>query len=111
MFRDRSEPRSLTQLPSQAGDLHALSPDGCHLPAVAVAQASLIRKEVIVALWPEVVDDESAVRALIISCNSHSQALWWIQHRNEATDAIKHQIHRLLSLRSLAQTERQTFPL
>ncbi len=111
MFKDKSDPRTLTQLPSQARDLHALSPDGCHLPAVAVAQASLIRKEAIVALWPEVVDDESAVKALIISCNSHSQALWWIQHRNEATDALKQQIHLLLSLRSLAQTERQTFPL
>src|SRR5205807_9005109 len=42
---------------------------------------------------------------------SHSQALWWIQHKKEVKDAIKYQMHLLLSLRTLAQTERQAFTL
>jgi len=42
---------------------------------------------------------------------SHSQALWWIQHKKEVKEAIKYQMHLLLSLRNLVQTERQAFPL
>ena len=83
--------------PEHAPVLNTLALDGCHLPALALAQARHIRSSVVDALWPEVVGDERAVRALVETCNIHSQALWWIQHKLEAKEVIKQQFHLLLS--------------
>jgi hypothetical protein len=97
MRRSSGDALFLIPQPEHSPVLIALALDGCHLPALALAQARHIRSRIVDALWSEVVGDEHAVRALFETCNTHSQALWWIQHKQEGKEVIKQQFHLLLS--------------
>ncbi len=83
-----------------------LSSEGCHLPGRQVPMARLIRESVIAALWPRVADDAVVVHALVLACNVHPEARWWIVHQCEVKDLIADDMERLLALRKRAD-ERQ----
>ena len=80
--------------------LTSLSSEGCHLPGRQVPMARLIREAVITALWPMVADDAVAVHALVLACNVHPEAKWWIVHACEVKDLIAGTLACLLALRN-----------
>ncbi len=87
--------------------LTCLSSEGCHLPARQVPMARLIRQAAIAALWPTVADDAVAAHALVLACNLHPEARWWVVHQHEVQDLIADAMARLLALRTRAD-DRQT---
>lgn len=82
--------------------LTCLSSTGCHLPGRQVPMARLIREEAIAALWPSVADDPFAVFALVLACNAHPEARWWVVHEREVVSLITNDIAQLLTLREQA---------
>ncbi len=82
--------------------LTSLSSTGCHLPGRQVPMARLIREATIIALWPTVADDAVAVHALVLACNVHPEASWWIVHQHEVKDLIAGTLARMLALRNSA---------
>ena len=87
--------------------LLCLSSDGCHVPGKQVPMARLIREAAIATLWPAVADDAIAVQALVLVCNAHSEAIWWILNGREVKSLIADAMGRLLTLRKRA-AEQQT---
>ena len=85
--------------------LTSLSSTGCHLPGRQVPMARLIREAAITALWPTVADDAVAVHALVLACNAHPQARWWIVYQYGVKDLIAADIARLLALRNSAREQ------
>ncbi len=79
--------------------LTSLSSQGCHLPGMQVPMARLIREAVISALWPTVASDAVAASALLLACNLHPEARWWIMHQHEAQDLIAEAMACLLAMR------------
>ena|SRR5215471_20414312 len=79
--------------------LTSLSSQGCHLPGMQVPMARLIREAAIAALWPTVAGDAVAAGALLLACNLHPEARWWIVHQYEAQDLIAETMACLLALR------------
>ena len=90
--------------------LTCLSSTGCHLPGRQVPMASLIREAAIAALWPTVADDAVAVHALVLACNVHPQARWWIVHQYEVKDLIADDMARWLALRNSAREQFEGVP-
>ena len=82
--------------------LTSLSSKGCHLPGMQVPMARLIREAAIAALWPTVAGDAVAAGALLLACNLHPEARWWIVHQNEAKGLIAATLVRLLAWRHSA---------
>ncbi len=82
--------------------LTCLSSAGCHLPGRQVPMARRIREEAIAALWPSVANDPFAVIALVLACNAHSEARWWVVHEREVVSLITTEVARLLTLRERA---------
>jgi hypothetical protein len=79
--------------------LTSLSSTGCHLPGMQVPMARLIREAVISALWPTAASDAVATSAMLLACNLHPEARWWIVHQYEAQDLIAEAMACLLALR------------
>ncbi len=90
--------------------LACLSSDGCHLPGRQVPMARLIREAVIAVLWPMVADDALAAHAMVLACNLHPQARWWIVHQYEVKDLIADDMTRLLALRNSAREQFEGVP-
>ncbi len=85
--------------------LISLSSDGCHLPGRQVPMARLIREAAIAALWPMVADDAVKVHALVLACNVHPEARWWIVHEREVKDLIADDMACLPALRNRASEQ------
>ncbi len=83
--------------------LTSLSSQGCHLPGMQVPMARLIREAAIGALWPTVASDAVAAGSLLLACNLHPEARWWIVHQYEAQDLIAEAMACLLALRESAR--------
>ena len=90
--------------------LTCLSSEGCHLPGRQVPMARLIREAAIAALWPTVADDAIAVHALVLACNLHPEARWWIVHQHEVKDLLADDMARLLALRNSAREQLRGIP-
>ncbi len=90
--------------------LTSLSSTGCHLPGRQVPMARLIREAVIAVLWPMVADDALAAHALVLACNLHPQARWWIVRQYEVKDLIADDMTRLLALRNSAREQFEGVP-
>jgi len=56
-----------------------LAPARGSVPGRALPTANAIRKQVLLRLWLAVQGDEDRERALLLCCNSHTQASWWIR--------------------------------
>ncbi len=69
--------------------------------------ARLIREDAIAALWSTVADDPFAVFALVLTCNAHPAARWWVVHEREVKSLITTEVAQLLTLRERA-IEQQT---
>ena len=82
--------------------LTSLSSTGCHLPGRQVPMARLIREAAIAALWPTAADDAVAAHALVLACNVHPEARWWIVHQHEVKDLIAGTLAQMLALRNSA---------
>jgi len=67
--------------------------------------ARLIREAAIAALWPTVADDAVAYHALVLACNLHPEARWWIVHQHEVKDLLADDMARLLALRNSAREQ------
>lgn len=78
--------------------LTRLSSQGCHLPGLQVPVARRIREDTFVTLWPRVANDTIASSALLLACNVHPEARWWIVHQHEAKDLIADAVVCLLAL-------------
>ena len=87
-----------------------LSSTGCHLPGRQVPMARLIREAAIAALWPTVADDVVAAHALVLACNMHPQARWWIVHQPEVKDLIADAMACLLALRNSTREQFEGVP-
>ena len=61
--------------------------------------ARIMREDALAALWPTVAGDAVAVGALLLACNLHSEARWWIVHQHKAKDLIAEAMVCLLALR------------
>ena len=90
--------------------LTSLSSTGCHLPGRQVPMARLIREAAIVAFWPTVADDALAAHALVLACNLHPQARWWIVHQYEVKDLLADAMALLLALRNSAREQFEGVP-
>ena len=90
--------------------LTCLSSEGCHLPGRQVPMARLIREAAIAALWPTVADDAVAYHALVLACNLHPEARWWIVHQHEVKDLLADDMARLLALRNSAREQLRGIP-
>lgn len=75
--------------PKKQQALVVLSTHCCVLPLFARAQANAIRTSVLDQLWGEVAGQEDAEDTLIAACNLHSEAWWWIKHRECAATCIQ----------------------
>jgi len=78
----------LTPLPPLPGGLVDLIPARGSVPGRALLTANAIRKQVLLRLWPGVQGDESRERALLLCCNSHPQASWWIRAGADRAHAL-----------------------
>ncbi len=90
--------------------LTCLSSAGCHLPGKQVPMARLIREDALAALWPKVAGDVVAAGALVLACNLHPEARWWIVHQREVQDLLADDIERLLALRNSAREQFEGVP-
>ena len=79
--------------------LVTLSARGCLLPGVQVAWAYSIRSSIVRLLESDIVDSTITEQALICACNLHPEALWWLEHKNEARCLILCAATTLQSLR------------
>ena len=61
--------------------------------------ARIMREDVLAALWPTVAGDAVAAGALLLACNLHPEARWWIVHQYEVQDLIAEAMACLLALR------------
>jgi len=78
----------LTPLPPLPGALVDLTPAKGSVPGRALPTANAIRKQVLLRLWPGVQGDASRERALLLCCNSHPQASWWIRAGADHAQAL-----------------------
>ncbi len=90
--------------------LTSLSSTGCHLPGRQIPMARLIREAAITALWLTVAGDAVAAHALVLACNVHPQARWWIVYQYEVKDLIADDMARLLALRNSAREQFEGVP-
>ncbi len=90
--------------------LTTLSSTGCHLPGRQVPMARLIREAAIAALWPTVADDAVAAHALVLACNVHPEARWWIVHQHKVKNLLADDMACLLALRNSAREQLRGIP-
>lgn len=83
-----------------------LSPEGCHLPVPAVAFAKFIRERLYQAMLATIPESDVETReALLVACNLHPLASWWIQNRRAAQTSIAETMLKLQSARRNAENE------
>jgi hypothetical protein len=72
-----------------------LSSQGCRLPGVQVACAYYMRAVVWSDLSEATRDTPFAQKAIEAACNTHPNALWWMQHSRHARELITEEASRL----------------
>ena len=83
-----------------------LSSDGLHLPAPSMAYARFIREEVYQAMLATLPESDLETRAaLLLACNLHPLASWWIHHRRTAQASIEETMVKLQSARRKVGSE------
>src|SRR5881394_2790829 len=88
-------------LPELPGDLVDLCPSRGGVPGMTLPRATAIRKLTILTLWPAVQGDREREHALLVCCNAHEQANWWVRAGTVgAPRSIADQLGWLLALRA-----------
>ena len=83
-----------------------LSSDGLRLPVPSMAYARFIREGVYQALLATLSESDLETRAaLLLACNLHPLASWWIHHRRTAQACIAETMLKLQSARRNAGSE------
>ena len=76
--------------------LTPLTSEGCRLATVEMVRGSGNRNAIFAALLPQYAADPGALRALILACNAHPAAPWWLD-RQRAQDTLVKTIEKLLT--------------
>ena len=88
----------LPSLPKKLAEL--VPPANCDTPERVLPTADAIREQVVASLWPALRGDTIRELALIICCNSHPEALWWVRTGIEQSrEIVLKQLTMLLAWR------------
>jgi hypothetical protein len=87
-----------TPLPALPAALTELQSEGGTVPGRSIAAARLIRKALVLELWPEVTGNSLQERALVHCCNQHCSARWWLLHKDQVPALIRMEITQLLAV-------------
>ena len=86
--------------PPLQGQFVGLSSDGLRLPVLSMAYARFIREGVYQAILATLPESDLETRAaLVLACNLHPLASWWIHHCRTAQASIAETIIKLQSAR------------
>lgn len=82
-------------LPALPATLEELQPECGTVAGRSISAARLIRKALILELWPEIAGNPLQEQALIYCCNRHRAPRWWMLHQDQASDLIRAEITQL----------------
>ena len=93
-------PYLATPLPALPVALAELQPERGTVAGRSLAAARLIRKALILELWPHIAGDPLQEQALVSCCNRHRTARWWLLHEDQASELIRAEMAQLAALYS-----------
>ena len=88
-------PYLTTPLPALPAALEELQPACGTVAGRSLAAARLIRKALILELWPHIAGDPLQEQALVSCCNRHRTAPWWMLHQDQASELIRAEMTQL----------------
>jgi hypothetical protein len=93
-------PYLTTPLPVLPAALQELQPECGTVAGRSISAARLIRKALILELWPEIAGNPLQQQALVYCCNRHRTVRWWLLHQDQVSDLIRVEMTPLSAIRS-----------
>ncbi len=78
------------------------------VPAKQIIWARHIRDEVMLSLLPDIAEGTKAEQALVVACNLHPEAKWWLEHSNTAKNLIAQAAARLQQMAAGRKEDRES---
>ena len=91
-------PYLTTRLPALPAVLEELQPAYGTVAGRSLPAARLIRKALILELWPYLAGNSLQEQALVYCCNRHRTARWWVLYEDQASELIRVEMTQLAAL-------------